>query len=67
VNVRWIPFDPPWLIVPVIAGILLGAASIWNESWSIAVTYAGWFVAFLPALIGFDRWYERRHPGGRLR
>jgi hypothetical protein len=62
VNVRWIPLDPPWLIVPVVAGILLGAASIWNESWSIAVTFGGWLLAFLPALIGVDRWYERTHP-----
>jgi hypothetical protein len=67
VNVRRIPLDPPWLIVPIPAGILLGAASIWHESWSIALTFAGWLLAFLPALIGFDRWYERRHPGGRLR
>jgi hypothetical protein len=53
--------------VPVIAGFLLSAASIWYESWSIAVTYAGWLFALPPLLIGFDRWYERRHPGGRLR
>jgi hypothetical protein len=65
--VRRIPLDPPWLIVPVIAGFLLSAASIWYESWSIAVTYAGWLFALPPLLIGFDRWYERRHPGGRLR
>jgi hypothetical protein len=64
---RWIPLDPPWLIVPVIAGILLAAASVWNESWSIAVTYAGSILAGTPALIGLDRWYEQRHPGGKLR
>ena len=66
-NVRRIPLDPPWLIVPVVAGLLLGAASIWNESWSIAVTYAGSLIALVPALIGVDRWYEQRHPGGRFR
>jgi hypothetical protein len=57
---RWIPLDPPWLILPVIAGILLSAASISNESWSIAVTYLGWLIAMPPAIIGVDRWLERR-------
>jgi hypothetical protein len=64
---RRLPLDPPWLIVLVIAGMLLGAASVWNESWSIAVTYAGAILAGVPAVLGLDRWYERRHPGGRLR
>jgi hypothetical protein len=66
-TMRRLPLDPPWLVIPVIAGLLLGAASIWNESWSIAVTYGGVILAVLPATIGLDRWYEQRHPGGKLR
>ena len=62
---RRLPLDPPWLIVLVIAGMLLGAASVSNESWSIAVTYAGAILAGVPALLGLDRWLERNRPRPR--
>jgi len=67
VNVRRIPLDPPWLLIPVVAGLVLGIASVSIESWSIGFTYLGIALGSPPAAIGFDRWYERRHPGGRLR
>jgi hypothetical protein len=59
---RHVPLDPPWLISFVIAGLPLGGASIWNESWSIAVTYTGSILAGIPAVFGLDRWYGRNHP-----
>jgi hypothetical protein len=64
---RWIPFDPPWLIVPVVAGILLSAASVWNENWSVLVFWTGGVLSITCGTIGLDRWYEQRHPGGKLR
>jgi hypothetical protein len=64
-TMRRLPLDPPWLIVLVLAGMLLGAASVWNEGWSIAVTYAGAILAGVPALLGLDRWLERNHPRPR--
>jgi hypothetical protein len=35
-----------------------------NESWSMGVLWAGAAVAIVCGIIGFDRWYERRHPSG---
>jgi hypothetical protein len=64
---RRIPLDPPWLVIPILAGVALGLASVSIESWSIAFTYLGIAIAALPAAVGLDRWYEQRHPGGKLR
>jgi hypothetical protein len=62
VNVRRIPLDPPWLLIPILAGIALGLASVSIESWSIALTYLGIALASGPAAIGIDRWLERNRP-----
>jgi hypothetical protein len=66
VNVRRIPFDPPWLIVPYLGGTVLAAAVIANGG-SVLLMWAIAGVAIVCGAIGVDRWYERRHPGGRLR
>ena len=61
-NVRRIPLDPPWLLLPILAGLVLGVASVSIESWSIAFTYVGIALISGPAAIGIDRWLERNHP-----
>ena len=65
-NLRWIPFDHPWLIVPYLGGAVLAAAVI-SSGGSILLTWAVMAVAISCGIVGLDRWYERRHPGGRLR
>jgi hypothetical protein len=62
---RRIPLDPPWLLIPILAGIVLGMASVSIESWSIAFTYLGIVLAAGPADIGIDRWLERNRPRPR--
>jgi len=62
VNVRRIPIDPPWLLVPILAGTLLCVASVSIESWSIAVTYLGIALGSVTAALGIDGWLERNRP-----
>jgi hypothetical protein len=62
VNVRRIPLDPPWLLIPILAGLVLGFASVSIESWSIAVTYLGCVLVGVPGALGIDRWLERNRP-----
>jgi hypothetical protein len=62
VNVRRIPLDPPWLLIPILAGLALGTASVSIESWSIAFTYLGIVLSGVPAAFGIDRWLERSRP-----
>jgi len=62
VRMRRLPVDPPWLLVPILAGMVVASLSVLNESWSIAVLWAGAGPAILCATIGLDRWYERAHP-----
>jgi hypothetical protein len=62
VSMRRIPLDPLWLLIPILAGIALGLASVSIESWSIAFTYLGIALGALPATIGIDRWLERNRP-----
>jgi hypothetical protein len=50
------------LLIPVIAGLAIGIASVSIESWSIAFTYLGIALASGPAAIGIDRWLERNRP-----
>jgi hypothetical protein len=65
-NVRWIPLDPPWLLVPFLAGTVLAAFVIANDGpYLVMLAIAG--VAIACGALGVDRWYEQRHPGGRLR
>ena len=64
-NVRRIPLDPPWLLIPIVVGIALGLASVSIESWSIAFTYLGIALGGVPAAIGIDRWLERNRPRPR--
>jgi hypothetical protein len=64
VNVRRIPLDPPWLLIPILVGVAIGLASVSIESWSIAFTYLGIALGALPAALGLDRWYERSHRRG---
>jgi hypothetical protein len=59
VSIRRLPLDPPWLLIPIVGGQLLAVASVWNESWSIAVTYLGMIIAISAGTFGVDRWYER--------
>ena len=61
-SMRRLPLDPPWLLVPILAGLVLGTASVSIESWSIAFTYLGIALSAGPAAIGIDRWLERNHP-----
>lgn len=63
---RWLPLDPPWLVIPVIAGILLAAAVLSNDG-SFLLMWLAAGIAIVCGTFGLDRWYERRHPGGRLR
>jgi hypothetical protein len=65
VNVRRLPLDPPWLLVPFVAGLALATASVSIESWSIAFTYLGIALAGVPTAVGIDRWLERTHPRPR--
>jgi hypothetical protein len=60
-NVRWLPIDPPWLIVPFIGGVVLAAVVVSNEG-SLVAMWAAALVAIGSGTIGLDRWYERRHP-----
>jgi hypothetical protein len=62
VNVRRIPVDPPWLLIPILAGLALGFAWVSIESWSIAVTYLGCLLVGVPAALGIDRWLARNRP-----
>jgi hypothetical protein len=61
-NVRRIPLDPPWLIVPIIGGVPLGAIAGSNASWSILVVWGASAVAVACGTFGLDRWYARTHP-----
>jgi hypothetical protein len=62
VKVQRIPLDPPWLVIPILAGLAIGTASVSIESWSIAFTYLGIALAGVPAALGIDRWLERNRP-----
>ena len=61
-TVRRIPLDPPWLLVPILAGLVLGMASVSIESWTIGVTYLGIVLVGVPAAFGVDRWLARNRP-----
>jgi hypothetical protein len=62
---RRVPLDPPWLLLPILAGLVLGIASVSIESWSIALTYLGIALMSGPGAIGIDRWLERNRPRPR--
>jgi hypothetical protein len=40
------------------------AVAVLERDWSMGVLWAGAPVAIVCGIIGFDRWYERRHPKG---
>jgi len=61
VRMRRLPIDPPWLVVPVVGGMVVACLSVLNESWSVAVLWAGAGPAIAFATFGYDRWYERTH------
>jgi hypothetical protein len=58
VNVRRLPIDPPWLIIPFIAGVVPAAAMVSNDG-SFVLTWAGALVALAAGAFGLDRSCER--------
>jgi hypothetical protein len=61
VNVRRLPIDPPWLIIPFVAGVVVAAAVVSNDG-SFVLMWAGMLVSIAAGTFGLDRWYERNHP-----
>jgi hypothetical protein len=54
-----IGFDPPGIVVVGLAFFALGIVAI-AQDWSILFIYAAIAGSSLAAVIGYDRWYERR-------
>jgi hypothetical protein len=61
---RRIPFDPPWVIIPIV-GLLIGAAAAASHTDSLLITYALGMLATIIGTLAMDRWYERTHPRRR--
>jgi hypothetical protein len=62
VKMRRLPVDPPWLALPIVVGMVVASLALLNESWSMAVLWAGAAVAIVCATLGVDRWLERHRP-----
>jgi hypothetical protein len=60
---RWIPFDPPWLVLPYLVGAVAAAALLANDL--VLLHWVTAAIAIVIGALGMERWYDRRHPRPR--